>query len=772
MAYSVLIVHRREPPPSPQPGLLSASSSAKFPVGLAGFGFLATLVVVLGGVLAGAAGPAQGNELWGIPAIPVEPRINLAVALSLFYGGMILLVRSWVQLRRHVLTSSSQRGSDDLKAPQSAKALLRTIVIVVAIWALPLLVGPPLGSRDVYAYAAQGRMAEVGIDVYQQGPRALGVDPVLDAIDPIYLDAPVVYGPVFVTMSEAVMVLTKGPVGSVLLFRLLALCGLSAAGFGVWDLARGLGRDPVDALVLSIANPLVLLHLVSGAHNEAIMLGFLIGGVAVGRRVKWRWLGIVLCALGATIKVPAILGVAFLAWPWAMTTKSSAVRLWRLLASVLVAGAVVGVAGFLTGWGWGWLEAAKNAQPVDAYLSVTRVLGGGLQLLTGGDIASILQIVRPAGLIVAGLATAFLIIGGRQNMPVALGWSLLLFAIMHPTTQPWYLTWGLLLVAAGSAGARNRAFMVLSGFAAFVVLPIGPQLGLALLESTGAGLIALTMAALVLLTLSPAAAEVRGPLRKLDADLISVIVPTRNEAPNIAPMVRRLSDAIENCEVLFVDDSDDDTPQVIQDLVQKSTKPGWHGPSVRLIHRTNAGRWGGLGGAVVDGLMQADGAIAVVIDGDLQHPPEEIPTLVTEVRGGADLVVASRRIAGGSGGAGLTVTRDWMSRQAGGVSRMLFPQRVGRIADPLSGFFAVRLDRIEQHRLHPDGFKILIEILATHPELTTTEVPFQFADRAEGQSKASLGQGTRFLSHLLDLRLRTSRPWGGSIGTQRVFRSG
>ncbi len=733
---------------------------------------------MIGGVLAGASNSGSGGQLWGVPAIPVEPSINLALALSLFYGGMILLVRAWVQLRRWVLlqTTSSDMAERQGRTPRSVGVVVAAVLGVTGIWVIPFLVGPPLGSRDVYAYAAQGRMAETGIDVYNSGPGVLGDDPVLTPMDPIYRDAPVVYGPVFVEVSAFISRLSWGPNSSVYFYRLLSVAGLAAAIFGVWDLAHSLGRNRVDALVMTIANPLVLLHLVSGAHNESIMLGFLIGGMAIGRRAQWRWLGVLLCIVGAAIKIPAILGVAFVAWPWITETRSRLVQGARAGFVGVMTFATLGLVGVLTGWGWGWLGAIQRARPVDAYLSVTRVIGGGVQVLIGTELDVILTVLRPAGLVVAGLATLYLLISGSRNAPVALGWSLLLFAVLHPTTQPWYLTWGLLLIAAGSAGARNRAFMMLSGFAAFVVLPAGPQLGLALLADTGSGVIALIMAGLVLLTLSPTPTPIIGGASGLNPDLISVIVPTRNESPNIAPLVRRVGDSLltvggSAVEVIFVDDSEDHTAFVIQELVDKSKGPTWSGPQIRLTHRRRGGRWGGLGGAVVDGFAKAKGSVVVVIDGDLQHPPEEIPTLVSQVRSGADLVVASRRIDGGSGSQGLTTTRDWMSRWAAKLSRTVFPQRVGRVADPLSGFFALRLDRIDQSRLHPDGFKILIEILATHSELSTVEVPFRFARRVEGESKVSLGQGARFLSHLMDLRLRTSRPWAGSVGTQRIFRS-
>ena len=486
-----------------------------------------------------------------------------------------------------------------------------------SVWAIPFLLGPPLGSRDVYAYAAQGRMAEVGIDVYLNGPGVLGADPVLDAMDPIYLHAPVVYGPVFVALSSLVSSLTTGPVASVLTFRMFAVLGLLVTAIGVFDIAKGLGRNPSDALVLSVANPVVLLHLVSGAHNEAIMLGFLVAGVALGRRARWRWLGIGLCALGAAIKIPAILGVGFVAWPWVVQGRSRGQKALRLATSIAGPLAVIALAGYLTGWGWGWVGSMRNAEPVDAYLSITRVLGGALHLVSGFELETVLSIARPLGLVLAGLTAGYLILTGHHSLPLALGWSLLLFAIMHPTTQPWYLTWGLLLMAAGSGGARNRAFMVLSAFAAVAVLPIGPQLGLVLLADTTSVVIALAMATLVLLTLSPLPTAAVIPPRSLDPDLVSVIVPTRNEAPNIEPLVRRVGDSFAETftgdagtgdvstgdavvgatrvEVIFVDDSDDETAEVIQGVGDpvNARELGWPTGPIETPHpRRTLGRFG------------------------------------------------------------------------------------------------------------------------------------------------------------------------------------
>ncbi|MDA3041260.1 MAG: polyprenol phosphomannose-dependent alpha 1,6 mannosyltransferase MptB, partial [Actinomycetota bacterium] len=503
------------------------------PWGALAFGLFSTVLIVLGGTLAGAAGNEPTQRLWTVPAIPVRPRVDLLAALVVFYAGLIFLVRAWLKLRR------------DLRGRRASAAV---VALVVSVWALPLLAGPPLGSRDVYAYAAQGRLADEGFDVYRQGPAALGDDPVLGPVDPLYLDAPVVYGPVFVAVSS----LVSSTVGSreesspaeqlvhqVLAFRALAVLGLAVTAVGVWHIARSLGRDPVDAIVLAVANPLVLLHLVSGAHNEALMLAFLVGGVAIGLRPRWRLVGIALCAFAAAIKMPGILGAAFLAWPWVLEAGRPSRRVVRAVVAGGEAFAVIALSGRVTGWGWGWIDALMNAAPADAYLSVTRVLGGAVHFVTGVDAGRVLSAARMSGLLLAAVFTAWLLFRRKGSAVTALAWSLLLLAVLHPTTQPWYLTWGLMLWAAASAGNPNRAYLTVTAVAAFVVLPVGPQAGVVLLENNGVVSLLLAALALGLLTFSPSAAAGRGPHRATTSRSpspqcrVTLIVPTRNEAESV-----------------------------------------------------------------------------------------------------------------------------------------------------------------------------------------------------------------------------------------------
>ncbi len=743
-------------------------------------GFTAAVLVVVGGALAGAADPGGPGRLWSVPAVPVHPSAALLPALVVYFGGLILLVRAWLLLRREHLT----RGG--------GVPLLVVVGIIVA-WSTPMLVGPPLGSRDVYAYAAQGRMADHGFDVYDEGPGELGEgDPVLAPVDPLYWESPVLYGPVFVALSTAVSGFTGDHVvAAVFGFRVLAVLGLVITALAVLDLARGLGRDPTDALILAIANPLVLFHLVSGAHNEAIMLAFLVSGVAIGRRRgRLVHVGIALCAFAAVIKIPALLAVPFIGWHWATEASGTLRRVGRVVLAGLEALTVMTIAGQLTGWGWDWVEALANSRPVDAYLSVTRVFGGGLSLLTGLDGELVVGGARLLGLLAASGVTGVLLLRRHQSWPTALAWSLLLWAILHPTTQPWYLTWGLMLLAASTAGARNRGLVALCAVAVFAVLPIGPQLGLVLLDSSSSTRLAVAFVVLAVLTFSPRPATGPRYRRHLRPDTVTVIVPTRHEEPNIEPFVRELIAATDTdpvlagrtLEILYVDDSDDATPVTIEAVARAVADGEYdddHGRrfargdhrspvQLKLQHRHRWQRWGGLSGAVVDGFARASGTVAVVMDGDLQHPAADVSRLVASVDRGMTLAVASRRIPNGSDGEGLTPARWVLSRAAARLAQSLFPRRVGRVADPLSGFFAVDLTAIDLSRLCPDGFKILIELLATHPEARVAEVPFRFAGRLQGMSKATANEGTRFLAHLIDVRLRTTRWWAGASLTPRM----
>jgi dolichol-phosphate mannosyltransferase len=237
------------------------------------------------------------------------------------------------------------------------------------------------------------------------------------------------------------------------------------------------------------------------------------------------------------------------------------------------------------------------------------------------------------------------------------------------------------------------------------------------------------------------------------ASALSVIVPTRNEAGNIEPLLARLQDALASidAEVLVVDDSDDATPDIARKIAMRSALP------IRVHARPPGQRSGGLGGAVLVGFCEALAPVCAVMDADLQHPPELLETLLGVSRAGADFVIASRYVDGG-GDEGLggwyrhavSLLATWVAKQA------LRPELAG-VSDPMSGFFLVRRSCLDLPALHPQGFKLLLELLAQHPQATVAEVPFTFEARHSGASKADLKEGFTYLRRLAGLRAQARR---------------
>jgi dolichol-phosphate mannosyltransferase len=230
---------------------------------------------------------------------------------------------------------------------------------------------------------------------------------------------------------------------------------------------------------------------------------------------------------------------------------------------------------------------------------------------------------------------------------------------------------------------------------------------------------------------------------------LSIVVPTRNEVGNINPLLHKISHALNglHAEVLFVDDSTDDTPQVIEAASQS-----FPDLNIRLFHRPAEQRSGGLGGAVLLGLQNITAEYACVMDGDLQHPAELLPKLLRTAQDrNVDLVVATRRTSD-SQVDGLNAARNLISRALDFTARAFFPRRLQGVSDPLSGFFLVRVNALNLSSLHPNGFKILLEILVRNPKLLKAEIPFQFGERLTGESKASTKEALNYLQLLWILK--------------------
>ncbi|GAA4588927.1 dolichol-phosphate mannosyltransferase [Actinoplanes octamycinicus] len=232
----------------------------------------------------------------------------------------------------------------------------------------------------------------------------------------------------------------------------------------------------------------------------------------------------------------------------------------------------------------------------------------------------------------------------------------------------------------------------------------------------------------------------------------TIVVPTFNERDNITTLLDRLAAALpaDRTEIVFVDDSTDDTPEVIRAAAR-------HCPIPVTVHHREDGI-GGLGGAVVEGMRLARGEWVVVMDADLQHPPEVVPDLIRAgARDGADLVVGSRYAGGGTRDGLAGGYRRLVSGGSTAVTKLIFRNSLSRVSDPMSGLFAIRTSSLEVDELRPLGYKILLELVVRNRPGRIVEVPYAFQPRHAGESKSSLAEGIRFVKHLGLLRFGAQR---------------
>lgn len=230
--------------------------------------------------------------------------------------------------------------------------------------------------------------------------------------------------------------------------------------------------------------------------------------------------------------------------------------------------------------------------------------------------------------------------------------------------------------------------------------------------------------------------------------VLTIIIPTRNEARNIHPLLKQIQQCMYEIryEIIFVDDSDDQTPKVIESLQEKDSR-------IRLLHRPKETR-NGLAGAVVDGLHLAHSPIVAVMDADLQHPPSVLPQMVERIMDGADFIIGSRYVQGGSDG-GLKGIRKVVSWTARFIARVFLPQ-LRTVTDCTSGYFAF-LNNVSPLKLSPVGWKIMIEVLIKGNFKRVEEVPIHFEERVFEQSKMSITQQINFLRHVA--LLARESPW-------------
>ncbi len=458
-------------------------------------GFLALTAILAGSSFTNSPFKFNLTSTWffGEPAanaggVPSETKYILSVVLV--YGGLLLLMRVWLRL------------SEVLKLHGGVP--LKKLWWIFAMWAAPMVVAPPLFSRDVFSYAAQGEMTSFHISPYLYGPFTLGQysNPWTAPVDKLWGNTPAPYGPFFLFIDSTIVKLSgQHQLGTVVGLRLLEAVAVAGIGYGVIMLARGLHRDPGEAFVLSAMNPLVLLTLIGGAHNDALMTAFLVIGLglAVKRHPVWA---LFFVSLATAIKAPAAIGLAFVAWNWAPPNASLKQRIRPFAIGGVVAAAVLGVTTLMAGFGLGWMKNLLSNGTVRSWAAPAT--GAGMAITNtlhalgahGIALASVLSVTRFLGVVIAAAFTLWLLWRSPERGWVrSLGLALLLFVILGPVVQPWYLAWGLVILAASYEGREHFWLLLLSIVGPFIGLPGGRQLLAGLVHSNPL-LIALAVAIL------------------------------------------------------------------------------------------------------------------------------------------------------------------------------------------------------------------------------------------------------------------------------------
>lgn len=449
-------------------------------------GLSGAVLIAAGGQLAGVA-PANGGTplLAGIEQLhpPTVP------TTAMVYVGLTLLVVSWWNLGVLV------RRPDGPSVGQ----LMRTGVC----WVMPFALTAPIFSGDVYSYIAQGAMTVAGIDPYKLGPDALGGQLAAN-VPAIWQHTTTPYGPVFLDLTAAVARLTRyDTVSGFIGMRILALGGVGLIAWSVPRLARACRVDPAAAFWLGVINPLVLLHLLADAHNDALMLGLMTVGLVLVLRGR-PWLGVVMITLAGLVKAPGAVALAFVVPIWAGRLAGRFRWLRAACAAVLTASATTAAVTALSGTGYGWVRALNTPTRAHTWMSVTTDLGNlsGQALHSWGH-ASVDQTRQAfwlAGLTAAAALSVLLVRHGAQIGAVAaLGLCLSALVVLGPVVHPWYLLWGLIPLAAAGSHRIRRIAAVVSAVFVLLVIPGGVSPGLPVLLGASVG-ICLALLALLALT--------------------------------------------------------------------------------------------------------------------------------------------------------------------------------------------------------------------------------------------------------------------------------
>jgi alpha-1,6-mannosyltransferase len=420
---------------------------------------------LLGSVLVAIAGPRLIHHAWWY-----HLALSHLVADLALYLGIALVCVAWIGLGRCLSDVSGRR-----------------LWAIGLLWALPALLGPPLFSRDVYSYLADGELLHLGLDPYGDAPHVLlahGQVHVLAAVSPFWRHTTAPYGPLFLGIVSLVAAVAGSHVTiAALAIKVIDASGLVLLGVFVPRIAVTLRCDPRRAAWLAVLSPLVLLQVIAAGHNDGLMAGLMVAGVALA--LERRTIpGVALCALAAMIKLPALAACVFIVVAAMRAEPDRDARLRVLLRAALAFVAALVVVSAATTIGTDWLTTGVFSSPTRLRLALTPSTGLGYTVASVLHDLGLSAHARPiesalavaAALLVAVLALALLVRTSRRTLVRDIAIVMLAAALGGPAAWPWYLIWGLGLLAAWPAAQRSVWIVVAVTVPAFLIRPGGTAL--------------------------------------------------------------------------------------------------------------------------------------------------------------------------------------------------------------------------------------------------------------------------------------------------------
>ncbi|WP_370588675.1 polyprenol phosphomannose-dependent alpha 1,6 mannosyltransferase MptB [Pseudonocardia sp. C8] len=376
------------------------------------------------------------------------------LASLVIYTGLALMVWAWVRLGRDVL--ARRTGG-------------RAVLTVSGAWVLPMLVTPPLFTRDPYSYLAQGALPLAGFDPYVHGPDVMG-GAFTDNVHFFWQDTPAPYGPLFILLAQGIVLLVGQHVLlGVIAMRIALLSGVALLVAVLPALTRRLGGRPAVALWIAVANPVMIVHMVGGVHNDLLVVGLLPLAALLALRDR-HLAAVAVASLAMAVKASAGLILPFLVLVWAARrTGGFWSRLLRAgVPSVAVFLAVFGACTWVTGFGLGWLPALSAPSMIVNWLSWSTGAGqaaAGLLGMVVDDLneQAFVDVSRAIGGGVLALVIVALWWRAREGGTVAVrnaAIAMAFAAVLSPTTLPWYLSWGFCILAMTAWSARGLQWVI------------------------------------------------------------------------------------------------------------------------------------------------------------------------------------------------------------------------------------------------------------------------------------------------------------------------